>query len=57
MLVGVLALMIGVLTFAALFVDMAVDGLGRLSWDFFTNFPRAGRVRRASSRRGSARRW
>jgi phosphate transport system permease protein len=39
MLVGVLALMIGVLTFAALFVDMAVDGLGRLSWEFFTNFP------------------
>jgi phosphate transport system permease protein len=39
MLVGVLALMIGVLTFAALFVDMALDGLGRLSWDFFTNFP------------------
>jgi phosphate transport system permease protein len=39
MLVGVLALMIGVLTFAALFVDMAMDGLGRLSWEFFTNFP------------------
>jgi phosphate transport system permease protein len=39
MLVGVVALMIGVLTFAALFVDMAVDGVGRLSWDFFTNFP------------------
>ena len=39
MLVGVLALMIGVLTFAALFVDMAVQGLGRLSWEFFTNFP------------------
>jgi phosphate transport system permease protein len=39
MLVGVVALMIGVLTFAALFVDMAVDGLGRLSWEFFTNFP------------------
>jgi phosphate transport system permease protein len=39
MVVGVLALMIGVLTFAALFVDMALDGLGRLSWDFFTNFP------------------
>jgi phosphate transport system permease protein len=37
--VGVLALMIGVLTFAALFVDMAMDGLGRLSWEFFTNFP------------------
>jgi phosphate transport system permease protein len=39
MLVGVLALMIGVLTFAALFVDMALDGMGRLSWDFFTSFP------------------
>jgi phosphate transport system permease protein len=44
--VGVIALMIGVLTFAALFVDMAIDGLGRLSWDFFTNFPsrRAGQA-------------
>jgi phosphate transport system permease protein len=39
MLVGVLALMIGVLTFAALFANMALDGIGRLSWDFFTNFP------------------
>jgi phosphate transport system permease protein len=39
MLVGVVALMIGVLTFVALFVDMALDGVGRLSWDFFTNFP------------------
>jgi phosphate transport system permease protein len=39
MVVGVVALMIGVLTFAALFVDMAVDGLGRLSWQFFTEFP------------------
>jgi phosphate transport system permease protein len=39
MLCGVAALMIGVLTFAALFVDMAVDGMGRLSWDFFTSFP------------------
>ncbi|HWM43561.1 MAG TPA: phosphate ABC transporter, permease protein PstA, partial [Burkholderiales bacterium] len=36
---GMLALMIGVLTFVALFVDMAMDGAGRLSWDFFTNFP------------------
>jgi len=39
MLVGVVALMIGVLTFVALFVDMALDGAGRLSWEFFTNFP------------------
>ena len=36
---GMLALMIGVLTFVALFLDMALDGAGRLSWDFFTNFP------------------
>jgi phosphate transport system permease protein len=37
--VGLLALMLGVLTFVALFVHMAYDGMGRLSWDFFTNFP------------------
>lgn len=37
--VGLLALMIGVLTFAALFIDMAIDGGPRLSWDFFTSFP------------------
>jgi phosphate transport system permease protein len=36
---GLLALMVGVLTFAALFVGMAIDGLPRLSWEFFTNFP------------------
>ena len=35
---GMAALMIGVLTFTALFVDMALDGFGRLSWDF-TNYP------------------
>jgi phosphate transport system permease protein len=36
---GLFALMIGVLTFAALFIDMAIDGIPRLSLDFFTNFP------------------
>jgi phosphate transport system permease protein len=36
---GLAALMVGVLTFAALFLDMALDGFGRLSWDFFTNYP------------------
>lgn len=36
---GVLALMVGVLTFAALFADMAIGGLPRLSGDFFLNFP------------------
>ena len=36
---GLLALMIGVLTFCALFADMAIKGIGRLDWDFFTSFP------------------
>jgi phosphate transport system permease protein len=36
---GLLALMVGVLTFCALFVDMAIEGIPRLSADFFTNFP------------------
>jgi phosphate transport system permease protein len=36
---GVLALMVGVLTFTALFVDMLVDGAARLTPDFFTSFP------------------
>jgi phosphate transport system permease protein len=36
---GVLALMVGVLTFTALFVDMAIDGVPRLSPEFFTSFP------------------
>lgn len=37
--VGLLALMVGVLTFAALFGQMLVEGAPRLSWDFFTSFP------------------
>ena len=37
--IGVLALMVGVLTFASLFAGMAIDGVHRLSLDFFTNFP------------------
>ncbi|ODS98432.1 MAG: phosphate ABC transporter, permease protein PstA [Lautropia sp. SCN 69-89] len=43
---GVLALCIGVMTFLTLFIDMAIDGVGRLSLDFFTNFPsrRAGQA-------------
>ena len=36
---GLIALMIGVLTFVTLFADMAIKGLGRLDWDFFTHFP------------------
>jgi phosphate transport system permease protein len=38
-LVGVFALMVGVLTFVALFGQMLIEGAPRLSWDFFTNFP------------------
>jgi len=37
--VGVLALLVGVLTFVTLFAGMAMDGAHRLSWDFFANFP------------------
>jgi phosphate transport system permease protein len=37
--IGLLALMVGVLTFVSLFAGMAMDGAHRLSWDFFTNFP------------------
>jgi phosphate transport system permease protein len=39
MVVGVVALMIAVLTFIALFAHMLIDGMPRLSWDFFTSFP------------------
>jgi phosphate transport system permease protein len=37
--IGIVAMMIGVLTFTALFVDMAIDGIPRLRPEFFTNFP------------------
>jgi phosphate transport system permease protein len=37
--VGLLALMVGVLTFTALFGQMIVEGAPRLSWEFFTHFP------------------
>ena len=39
MAVGIVALMVAVLTFLALFVDMALKGVPRLDWDFFTSFP------------------
>ena len=37
--VGIVCLMIGLLTVASLFVDMAIKGLPRISLEFFTNFP------------------
>jgi phosphate transport system permease protein len=45
-LVGLLAMMVGVLTLAALFFNMAVDGIPRLTGDFFMSFPsrRAGQA-------------
>lgn len=38
-LLGLLALMVGVLTFTALFADMAIQGMPRLSANFFSSFP------------------
>ncbi|WP_374435953.1 phosphate ABC transporter permease PstA [Inhella sp.] len=38
-LLGLLALSIGIFTLAALFIDMAVTGVPRLTADFFLNFP------------------
>ena len=37
--VGLLALAVGLLTFATLFVDMLIDGYARLRPEFFTEFP------------------
>ena len=43
---GIIALGIGLLTFAALFLDMLIDGWSRLRPEFFTEFPsrRAGQA-------------
>ena len=38
-LLGLLAMMVGILTLAALFTEMVIEGLPRLTGDFFTNFP------------------
>ncbi|ALQ50936.1 phosphate ABC transporter permease PstA [Nitrosomonas ureae] len=39
MITGIIALMIAIMTFVALFAHMLIDGLPRLSWEFFTSFP------------------
>ena len=39
MVIGMLALMVGILSFTALFADMVIKGAPRLSADFFVNFP------------------
>lgn len=56
-LLGLCALMLGVLTFVSLFAQMVVEGGPRLSVDFFTNFPPVVRSRRASSPPGWAPPW
>lgn len=38
-LVGLFAMLGGVMTLVALIAGMAIDGLPRISWDFFTSFP------------------
>jgi phosphate transport system permease protein len=38
-LLGILATMVGVVTLLALFVDLLIDGVPRISWEFLTSFP------------------
>ena len=49
---GFACLVVGFATLAALLVDLAVDGLSRLSWDFLTSFPS-----RRASRAGILSAW
>lgn len=53
---GVVSLLVGIVTLLALLIDLASDGLGRLSYDFFTSFPsrRAGSAGILSAWVGSA---
>ena len=37
--VGLLSMLVGVITLLALTLDLAIDGVPRLSWEFFTSFP------------------
>ncbi|MBI3899841.1 MAG: phosphate ABC transporter permease PstA [Gammaproteobacteria bacterium] len=43
--IGLAAMLVGMITLFALFVDLLIDGAPQLTWDFFTSFP----SRRASS--------
>jgi phosphate transport system permease protein len=38
-LVGLLATFVGMITLGALLIDLAIDGAGRLSYNFFTSYP------------------
>ncbi|OGI44815.1 MAG: phosphate ABC transporter, permease protein PstA, partial [Candidatus Muproteobacteria bacterium RIFCSPHIGHO2_01_FULL_65_16] len=37
--IGMAAMLLGVITLLALFLDLVLDGYGRLNYDFFTSFP------------------
>jgi phosphate transport system permease protein len=37
--VGIICLLVGIVTLAALIADLAIDGLGRINWQFLTSFP------------------
>jgi len=37
--IGLAAMLLGVITLLALFLDLVLDGYGRLNYDFFTSFP------------------
>jgi phosphate transport system permease protein len=37
--VGLLATLVGIVTLGILLVDLAIDGLGRINWQFLTSFP------------------
>ena len=37
--VGILCMLIGIVTLMALLIDLALDGVPRLSWQFLTSFP------------------
>ena len=37
--IGLVAMLLGVITLLALFLDLVLDGYGRLNYEFFTSFP------------------
>jgi phosphate transport system permease protein len=37
--IGLAATLVGILTLGVLLVDLAIDGLGRIDWQFLTSFP------------------
>ena len=52
---GICCTLIGVVTLGALLIDLFVDGLTRIDWQFLTSFPSRRQLTPVSSLRGSAR--